>query len=677
MVSDIDSYLSSYVHNVLVDLPLQKSTECSNDHSSEAYRFVTDKLLIKWEEIDHLFGDLTEQTPSWYKSMLWNVWRVVHEIGKALLNSTLKQRSELWEMNSNLKTIIDFDKCFNKLISNSGDSKLQTVLMLTSSLERFLGNVYLLKGKIVPFLLRDLLLTKELLEIFGRVPITFTQLLVGCPLGLNIRNVAWHGFLSEKEIHLYLVGTLFILFVSLNDIVNSKFQAVPEREPVKLSFCSNLLKETFPNLSEYKVQISDILNNTCIISKWHRQFWVEAFNNFVDCRYGECLLVLLPQVEHLLRTIYCHVNACPNRLLTAEATDFYTTLDEILSPPDKGCNNQIIETLGSNLVEVLEDILFYLEGPRIRDKISHGEFNVYDNNKSDVTFVISNHVLSIALCVMLITCQKLNLHENTISKSIKSDNNKDVIDKCDGYNKHVKLCNKISELSFLKQSIFAYRSKFHPLSYLLRSVDNELNKLVLWNQLPRPNEYQFTSEIIMDRVCDLKLILLNSIFNCDKSMDSIEFIITVQNFIKNIDCLTLHRPRNEGILITLMRNILSKINNLNCVIENVSNIKYMQWRDHKMRSRSREIYQTMLQFIDSLKTTIICIICIILFDVKYINQCFNWKDTNKFLKYTLKCIENVLTYSSIERNQWQEIIKLIMEFIDYTLTYINKKLQSM
>ncbi|XP_075220216.1 endoplasmic reticulum membrane-associated RNA degradation protein-like isoform X4 [Lycorma delicatula] len=629
MVSDIDSYLSSYVHNVLVDLPLQKSTECSNDHSSEAYRFVTDKLLIKWEEIDHLFGDLTddfiilEQTPSWYKSMLWNVWRVVHEIGKALLNSTLKQRSELWEMNSNLKTIIDFDKCFNKLISNSGDSKLQTVLMLTSSLERFLGNVYLLKGKIVPFLLRDLLLTKELLEIFGRVP------------------------------------------------------AVPEREPVKLSFCSNLLKETFPNLSEYKVQISDILNNTCIISKWHRQFWVEAFNNFVDCRYGECLLVLLPQVEHLLRTIYCHVNACPNRLLTAEATDFYTTLDEILSPPDKGCNNQIIETLGSNLVEVLEDILFYLEGPRIRDKISHGEFNVYDNNKSDVTFVISNHVLSIALCVMLITCQKLNLHENTISKSIKSDNNKDVIDKCDGYNKHVKLCNKISELSFLKQSIFAYRSKFHPLSYLLRSVDNELNKLVLWNQLPRPNEYQFTSEIIMDRVCDLKLILLNSIFNCDKSMDSIEFIITVQNFIKNIDCLTLHRPRNEGILITLMRNILSKINNLNCVIENVSNIKYMQWRDHKMRSRSREIYQTMLQFIDSLKTTIICIICIILFDVKYINQCFNWKDTNKFLKYTLKCIENVLTYSSIERNQWQEIIKLIMEFIDYTLTYINKKLQSM
>lgn len=79
-----------------------------------------------------------------------------------------------------------------------------------------------------------------------------------------------------------------------------------------------------------------------------------------------------------------------------------------------------------------------------------------------------------------------------------------------------------------------------------------------------------------------------------------------------------------------MRHIVNKIGNLNIIIENVSNIKYKQWIEHKMRSRARQIYQTMLQFIDNLETTILCIISIILFEIKHINQInCNWQNTNK------------------------------------------------
>lgn len=48
-------------------------------------------------------------------------------------------------------------------------------------------------------------------------------------------------------------------------------------------------------------------------------------------RYGQCIELFLPQLEHVLRQLFCDVNDCPHRIITAESTTFYTTLDEILA----------------------------------------------------------------------------------------------------------------------------------------------------------------------------------------------------------------------------------------------------------------------------------------------------------------------------------------------------------
>jgi len=50
-------------------------------------------------------------------------------------------------------------------------------------------------------LLRDLIQSVELQEIFGAKIMKFLALLFGGPLSLNLRNLLWHGFVSEGELN--------------------------------------------------------------------------------------------------------------------------------------------------------------------------------------------------------------------------------------------------------------------------------------------------------------------------------------------------------------------------------------------------------------------------------------------------------------------------------------------
>ena len=48
--------------------------------------------------------------------------------------------------------------------------------------------------------------------------------------------------------------------------------------------------------------------------------YVHAYTCMYTCafRYGECIVLLLPLLEHGMRCLYCLANHCHNRLLTAE-----------------------------------------------------------------------------------------------------------------------------------------------------------------------------------------------------------------------------------------------------------------------------------------------------------------------------------------------------------------------
>lgn len=57
-------------------------------------------------------------------------------------------------------------------MKRDGVSTLENTLLLTSMMENALGNIfYSLTGKVPPHLMRDLLVTKELENIFGKTSV--------------------------------------------------------------------------------------------------------------------------------------------------------------------------------------------------------------------------------------------------------------------------------------------------------------------------------------------------------------------------------------------------------------------------------------------------------------------------------------------------------------------------
>lgn len=93
-----------------------------------------------------------------------------------------------------------FPEIFDALESLQSPAISLSLMKLTSCLERSLGDVFLLVGKECPFLLRDLLASAELAQVFGQSVMNVLTVFIGSPRGLNLRNVLWHGFAAPQEV---------------------------------------------------------------------------------------------------------------------------------------------------------------------------------------------------------------------------------------------------------------------------------------------------------------------------------------------------------------------------------------------------------------------------------------------------------------------------------------------
>lgn len=76
-----------------------------------------------------------------------------------------------------------------------------------------------------------------------------------------------------------------------------------------------------------------ITNPKCFCRFNMRDFKIELFipELFfpVKSRFSDAIMVLLPQLEHCLRRVYACCNNLPERLQTAESSEFYTTFNEV------------------------------------------------------------------------------------------------------------------------------------------------------------------------------------------------------------------------------------------------------------------------------------------------------------------------------------------------------------
>lgn len=230
----------------------------------------------------------------------------------------------------------------------------------------------------VPFLLKDLLQRPELRDLLGVNFVTVLRTFMGPPAGMNLRNVMWHGFSTEAEFPRCHFSFLLVLVDWIGARLTEANVAVRERPLVSLagydaqgSFSDSLsmLKEPATLAAIARLfQDSDFLVPTT------EPDWVQFLADSQNRLTFTFIVGTLPMLEHGLRRIYARANSCPEKLVTANPDTFYTTLDEILAKTtESGELNLAIDLLGVPLVELLYDLFMVQTGPRLRDKVSHGE----------------------------------------------------------------------------------------------------------------------------------------------------------------------------------------------------------------------------------------------------------------------------------------------------------------
>ncbi|KAI9594148.1 hypothetical protein BDF19DRAFT_136980 [Syncephalis fuscata] len=101
------------------------------------------------------------------------------------------------------------------------------------------------------------------------------------------------------------------------------------------------------------------------------------------------VISILPLIEHGLRRYWVDCNQLPiERCCTANSTQFYSILDDILASPIRlnedtppRCN-LIANRLTESVTNFLMDLFLYSRGPRLRDRLAHGELNWLNDNVS-------------------------------------------------------------------------------------------------------------------------------------------------------------------------------------------------------------------------------------------------------------------------------------------------------
>jgi hypothetical protein len=229
--------------------------------------------------------------------------------------------------------------------------------------------------KQIPLILRDLLASEEILTVFGENIIFFINSFIGSPEGLNLRNISWHGFISLEEFDSHYTHFLFVLFASCVKFTNEYFSKdFISKDLYHLNYNGMKQEYSFKN-PEFMKHIRDAVETSYFVIPGSHEFILKSFEEYFKGRYVQSMTYLLPQFEHSLRRLYVIVHdEFPEEMLCAQSKVLFTTLDIILSLLlEDGSLNKLIEYFGENIISALNDIFVHYDGPRIRDKVAHGD----------------------------------------------------------------------------------------------------------------------------------------------------------------------------------------------------------------------------------------------------------------------------------------------------------------
>ncbi|XP_074024622.1 endoplasmic reticulum membrane-associated RNA degradation protein [Numenius arquata] len=539
------------------------------------------------------------------------------------------------------------------------------LMKLTSCLERALGDVYLLIGKDCPFLLRDLLASEQLAVVFGQAVMNVLRVFIGSPYGLNLRNVLWHGFASPQEIPAKYCAMLLFLTAGLGQLLQAyllQTKCILVHRPYVI-FVSLEELDVFPDLNYETLSIAEeLVKVSSFVLKAMLPFWMAALTAFKQSRYADCVILLLPQLEVGLRLLFTTTNKCPNRLLTAEPSALYTTFDEMLAKHlDNEEANQLPAVLEEPAMEFLWDFLNHQEGPRIRDRLSHGEINLEAFPRE-----VANQIVAFAITLL---CRF---------------SDEDVF----AFKEHV-------VIKPLMNCASCYHSRFHPISRLKKQVLECMKSIHLWPELPTvPEEHIQTIKGLEGNGEASPLILVISEIisqlqqympqNCYSSDDPINSVLTERLLIALCDThiCTLYSPRPVLEILVVLRKISTQCHQVSEQVIASTELRYKQWMNKTLRSRQRHNYLRMLnsiKFLSPMLRLILVLITLELINAHLVckKNPFDYQQYLKFLKSVLQYTENLVTYTSPEKNKWDETMELTNKALIKITKVSDRKLMLM
>ncbi|NXT88363.1 EMARD protein, partial [Anhinga rufa] len=570
----VTTCLSPPVHYVICKLGFEKKD------TYDINSILSESGEVCWQAVtEHVCYLESDQSVDYIKSIrsLGPVCESVNLHFKSLTKEQFVIQYALWFRWTNYKEL--FLEVFDVLQYTQATEVALGLMKLTSCLERALGDVYLLTGKDCPFLLRDLLASEQLAIVFGQAVMNVLRVFIGSPYGLNLRNVLWHGFASPQEIPAKYCAMLLFLTAGLGQLLQTyllQTKCILVHRPYVI-FVSLEELDVFPLNHETLSVAEELVKLSSFVLKPMLPFWMAALTAFKQSRYADCVILLLPQLEAGLRLLFTTTNKCPNRLLTAEVK-FLSKVDYDLMLA-KHLDNEEVNKLPAVLEEpamaseFLWDFLNHQEGPRIRDRLSHGEINLETFPRE-----VANQIVAFAITLL---CRF---------------SDEDVF----AFKEHM-------VIKPLMNCASCYRSQFHPISRLKKQVLECMKSIHLWPELPTvPEEHIQTIKGLEGNAEASTLILMISEIisqlqqympqNCCSSDDPINSVLTERLLIELCDrhICTLYSPRPVLEILVVLRKISTQCHHVSEQVIASTELRYKQWMNKTLRSRQRHNYLRML-----------------------------------------------------------------------------------
>eukprot|EP00727_Mastigamoeba_balamuthi_P011194 m51a1_g6698 hypothetical protein (729) ;mRNA; r:86654-90537 len=211
-------------------------------------------------------------------------------------------------------------------LHRDGHSRL-ALLLATAALDRAVGDAVWTVARprkasgvvVVPRKVRMTLQAPELQALAGPEYCALMTALVGGLNSINLRNLAWHGFLLDSELWPAWVSLLLLCIACSPQALCAALSSAGSRRPLAVLSSQPTPKPPLTG-SEDLAELMSAVQGSAFIPDGHEKTWEDALRWLVAERDPDaCLVLLLPELEQSLRVAYADANGLPPRMMSLRA----------------------------------------------------------------------------------------------------------------------------------------------------------------------------------------------------------------------------------------------------------------------------------------------------------------------------------------------------------------------